>query len=56
MASTQVIPTRMELARQKKKLATATRGHKLFVPDGQETHEAIKVLQAFIWVSRPWGP
>lgn len=29
MASTQVIPTRMELARQKKKLATATRGHKL---------------------------
>lgn len=29
MASTQVIPTRMELAKQKKKLATATRGHKL---------------------------
>lgn len=29
MASTQIIPTRMELARQKKKLATATRGHKL---------------------------
>ena len=29
MASTQVIPTRMELAKQKKKLATAVRGHKL---------------------------
>ncbi len=29
MASTQVNPTRMELSRQKKKLTTATRGHKL---------------------------
>lgn len=29
MASTQVTPTRMELTKQKKKLATATRGHKL---------------------------
>lgn len=29
MASSQIIPTRMELNKQKKKLATATRGHKL---------------------------
>ncbi len=29
MASSQIIPTRMELGRQKKRLATATRGHKL---------------------------
>ena len=29
MASSQIIPTRMELAKQKKKLATAVRGHKL---------------------------
>lgn len=29
------------------------RGHKLFVPDDQQTHEVIKRLQAFIWVYRP---
>lgn len=36
-------------------LAQTARGHKLFVPDGQETHEAIKALQAFIWGNRPWA-
>lgn len=30
------------------------RGHKLFVPDGQQTHEAIKAFQAFIWLYRPY--
>ena len=34
-------------------LAQTTRGHKLFVPDDQQTHEAIKALQAFIWIYRP---
>lgn len=29
-------------------------GHKLYVPDDQETHEAIKALQAFIWLNRSW--
>lgn len=29
MATTQITPTRMELTRLKKKLVTATRGHKL---------------------------
>ena len=29
MASTQITPTRMELTRTKRKLATARRGHKL---------------------------
>lgn len=28
------------------------RGHKLFVPDDRQTHEAIKGLQAFIWAHR----
>lgn len=30
------------------------RGHKLFVPDNQQTHEAIKALQAFIYLYRPY--
>lgn len=34
-------------------LSQTTRGHKLFVPDGQQTHEAIKALQAFIYLYRP---
>lgn len=33
-------------------LKRTPRGHKLFVPDDQETHEAIKALQAFIWLYR----
>lgn len=33
-------------------LKRTPRGHKLFVPDAQETHEAIKALQAFIWLYR----
>lgn len=34
-------------------LKETSRGHKLFVPDDQQTHEAIKSLQAFIWLYRP---
>lgn len=34
-------------------LKRTPRGHKLYVPDDQETHEAIKALQAFIWLYRP---
>jgi len=34
-------------------LEQTPRGHKLFVPDGKKTHEAIKELQAFIWLNRP---
>lgn len=33
-------------------LKRTQRGHKLYVPDNQETHEAIKALQAFIWLHR----
>ncbi len=33
-------------------LAQTPRGHKLFVADDQQTHEAIKELQAFIWLHR----
>lgn len=34
-------------------LKRTPRGHKLYVPDNQETHEAIKALQAFIRLYRP---
>ena len=33
-------------------LKRTPRGHKLYVPDDQETHEAIKELQLFIWLNR----
>lgn len=33
-------------------LKRTPRGHKLYVPEDQETHEAIKALQAFIWLYR----
>lgn len=33
-------------------LQQTPRGHKLFVPDDQQTHEAIKALQAFIYLYR----
>ena len=32
-------------------LARTVRGHKLYVPDDRETHEAIKELQVFIWLN-----
>lgn len=34
-------------------LQQTPRGHKLFVPDDQQTHEAIRALQAFIYLYRP---
>ena len=34
-------------------LERTPRGKKLFVPDGVETHQAIKELQAFIYIHRP---
>ena len=39
----------------KKLLAITPRGHKLFVPDDQQTHTAIKALQAFIYLYRPFA-
>lgn len=33
-------------------LDSTERGHKLFVPDGKQTHEAIKALQSFIYLNR----
>ena len=36
-------------------LEQTPRGGKLFVPDGVPTHQAIKALQAFIYVHRPYA-
>ena len=36
-------------------LKRTPRGKKLFVPDGVETHQAIKELQAFIYIHRPYA-
>lgn len=36
-------------------LERTPRGKKLFVPDGVETHQAIKELQAFIYIHRPYA-
>lgn len=36
-------------------LQQTPRGHKLFVPDDQQTHEAIKALQAFIYLYCPYA-
>ncbi len=38
--------------RLQRHLKETPRGHKLFVPDNKQTHEAIKELQAFIWLNR----
>lgn len=45
-----LVPCVME--RLRLHLAETARGHKLFVPDDMETHEAIKELQLFIWRNR----
>lgn len=38
--------------RLQRELNRTPRGHKLFVLDDQQTHEAIKALQAYIWLYR----
>lgn len=44
-----ILVSRLELH-----LQTTPRGHKLFVPDGVQTHTAIQQLQAFIRTTRPY--
>ena len=44
-----ILASRLELH-----LRVTPRGHKLFVPDGVQTHTAIQQLQAFIRTTRPY--
>ena len=47
--------TPLLVQRLQRHLEQTPRGHKLFVPDDQQTHEAIKALQAFIYLYRPYA-
>ncbi len=47
--------TDLLVSRLRLHLKQTPRGHKLFVPDNQQTHEAIKALQAFIYLYRPFA-
>ena len=47
--------TPLLVQRLQRHLRQTPRGHKLFVPDDQQTHEAIKALQAFIYLYRPYA-
>ena len=47
--------TPLLVQRLQRHLRQTPRGHKLFVPDDQQTHAAIKALQAFIYLYRPYA-
>ena len=47
--------TPLLVQRLQRHLRQTPRGHTLFVPDDQQTHEAIKALQAFIYLYRPYA-